>query len=87
VGLTAAIVTMVFTRTFVEHAFLTSAILLLVSVVSALAGFINGIFATTLEQVNSVATFVLTPLTYLNGNAVKSKVTIRDDCAIKHEPI
>jgi ABC-type multidrug transport system permease subunit len=67
VGLTAAIVTMVFTRTFLEHAFPTSAILLLVSVVSALAGFSNGIFATTLEQVNSVATFVLTPLTYLDG--------------------
>jgi ABC-2 type transport system permease protein len=67
VGLTAEIITMVFTGISIEHAFITIAILLLVSVVSASAGFINGILAMTLEQVNSVATFVLTPLTYLGG--------------------
>ncbi len=43
------------------------AVLLLVSLVSALAGFMNGLFAKDLDQVTWVSSFVLTPLTYLGG--------------------
>jgi len=42
-------------------------VLLLVSLVSSLAGFLNGVFANTLDQVKWVPTFVLTPLTYFGG--------------------
>jgi ABC-2 type transport system permease protein len=67
VGVAAALVTLLFTGLHVRHVFLTVAVLLLTSVVSALAGFINGVFAKTLDQVNWVPSLVLAPLTYLGG--------------------
>lgn len=40
---------------------------LLSAIVFALAGLVNGIYAKTIDGVNIVPTFVLTPLTYLGG--------------------
>jgi ABC-2 type transport system permease protein len=40
---------------------------ILTSVVFALAGLINGIYAKTIDGINIVPTFVLTPLVYLGG--------------------
>lgn len=51
----------------VLHVFRAISVLLLVSLVSSLAGFLNGVFANTLDQVKWVPTFVLTPLTYFGG--------------------
>ena len=62
-GLGAVLVT----HLSVEHAWLTMGTVLLVALVASLAGFINGVFADTLAQVNGVSAFVLTPLTYLGG--------------------
>jgi ABC-2 type transport system permease protein len=67
VGLTAGIVALLFTRTHLQHAFMTMGALLLISLVSSFAGFLNGLFAKTLDQVNWVPSFVLTPLIYLGG--------------------
>ena len=67
VGIVAGIVTLLFTHTSTQHVFMTIAVLLLVSFVSSLAGFMNGVFANSLEQVTWVSSFVLTPLTYLSG--------------------
>ncbi len=39
----------------------------LVSVIFALAGFLNGTFAKTFDDVGTFSTFILTPLTYLGG--------------------
>jgi len=67
VGVVAGIITLLFTRASVRHVFMTIAVLLLVSLVSSLAGFMNGLFAKSLDQVTWVSSFVLTPLTYLSG--------------------
>jgi ABC-2 type transport system permease protein len=67
VGVVAGILALLFTHTSVQHVFTTLAVLLLVSVVSALAGLMNGLFAEDLDQVTWVPSFVLTPLTYLGG--------------------
>jgi ABC-2 type transport system permease protein len=67
VGAGAGLVTLLFTRVAVEHVWMAIGTLLLVSLVSSVAGFINGVLANTLEQVNWVPSFVLTPLTYLGG--------------------
>ena len=67
VGVVAGIITLLFTHTPVQHVFIMIAVLLLVSLVSALAGFMNGLFAKELDQVTWVSSFVLTPLTYLGG--------------------
>jgi ABC-2 type transport system permease protein len=40
---------------------------LLTSLVFALAGLVNGIYAKTIDGINLVPTFVLTPLVYLGG--------------------
>jgi len=67
VGAAAALVTLLFTGMHVQHGFTTVGALLLTSLVSSLAGFINGVFAKTLDQVNWVPSLVLAPLTYLGG--------------------
>ena len=41
--------------------------MVLTSVVFALGGFINALFAKNFDQVNWIPTFVLTPLTYFGG--------------------
>lgn len=67
VGVVTAIIALLYTRSSVENALMAVAVLFLVSLVSALAGFMNGMFAKTLDQVTWVTSFVLTPLTYLSG--------------------
>ena len=41
--------------------------MLLSSIVFALAGMINAVFAKNFDQISFIPTFVLTPLTYLGG--------------------
>ena len=60
-------VALVFTRLEVQHPFITLSMVLLSSIVFALAGFINAIFARKFDDISIVPTFVLTPLTYLGG--------------------
>ena len=67
VGAAAGFVTLLFTRSSVAHPAMIISTLLLVSLVSSIAGFLNGLLAHTLEQVNWVTSFVLTPLTYFGG--------------------
>jgi ABC-2 type transport system permease protein len=41
--------------------------ILLTSLVSSLTGFINAVFAKSIDQINGILSFVLTPLTYCGG--------------------
>jgi ABC-2 type transport system permease protein len=43
------------------------AAVLLTSVVFALGGFVNAVFAKNFDQISFVPTFILTPMTYLGG--------------------
>ena len=67
VGTVAGIVTLIVTHATVERPLMGLAVLLLVSLASSIAGFMNGVFAKTMDQMTWVSSFVLTPLTYLSG--------------------
>ncbi len=67
VGLVVAVIAFCFTHIHVQHPLLTLLIVMLCSVLFALAGFTNAIFAKKFDDIAIVPTFVLTPLTYLGG--------------------
>ncbi|HZD52121.1 MAG TPA: ABC transporter permease [Woeseiaceae bacterium] len=67
VGGLVTFVALGFTDLDVKHPFVTASVVLLASVVFALAGFINAVFAKKFDDISIIPTFVLTPLTYLGG--------------------
>jgi ABC-2 type transport system permease protein len=67
VGCLVTIVALGFTDLDVQHPLITASMVLLSSIVFALAGFINAVFARKFDDISIVPTFVLTPLTYLGG--------------------
>jgi ABC-2 type transport system permease protein len=67
VGLIVTIIALFFTRLHVEHLFVVIAAVVLTSVVFALGGFVNAVFAKNFDQITFVPTFILTPMTYLGG--------------------
>lgn len=67
VGLLVTVIALFFTKLEVRHPLITISVVLLSSVVFALAGFINAVFARKFDDISIVPTFVLTPLTYLGG--------------------
>ena len=67
VGTMVTIIALFFTKLEVQHPFITVSVVLLSSIVFALAGFINAIFAKKFDDIAIVPTFILTPLTYLGG--------------------
>lgn len=67
VGTIVAVVSMLFTPIHVEQFFLTLLVAFLTAMVFAFAGFLNGLYAKTFDDVSLIPTFVLTPLTYLGG--------------------
>ncbi len=67
VGAVVTGVALFFTHVPVAHPFLIMGSVLLTSVVFALGGFFNAIFAKNFDQISWFPTFVLTPLIYLGG--------------------
>jgi ABC-2 type transport system permease protein len=67
VGAVVTIITLIFTRLHIYNLGIVISAVLLSSVVFALAGMINAIFAKNFDQISFIPTFVLTPLTYLGG--------------------
>jgi ABC-2 type transport system permease protein len=67
VGAVVTVVSILFTNLAIHHILIILAAVLLTSVVFALGGFINAVFAKNFDQVNWVPSFVLTPLTYFGG--------------------
>jgi len=67
VGLVVTVVALLFTHLHVHHLLIIVGAVLLTSVVFALGGFINAVFAKNFDQVNWIPAFVLTPLTYFGG--------------------
>ena len=67
VGSVVTVVAFFFTRLPVAHVFAILSAALLTSMVFALGGFINALFATNFDQISWFPTFVLAPLTYLGG--------------------
>jgi ABC-2 type transport system permease protein len=67
VGVSVGVVVVPFADAPVGHLVAMIGALLLTSLVASLAGFLNGVYARTFDQASLVPSFVLTPLTYLNG--------------------
>ena len=67
VGLMVTVIALGFTSLTVEHPLITISMVLLTSIVFALLGFANAIFARKFDDISIIPTFVLTPLTYLGG--------------------
>jgi len=61
------VVSLFFTRIEVQHPFIMVSVLLMTSIVFAMAGMVNAIFANKFDDIAIVPTFILTPLTYLGG--------------------
>lgn len=66
-GVVLLIVSLFFTSLTIHHFFHFVAFAILSSVLFALAGLVNGIFAKDFDTISIFPTFVLTPLTYLAG--------------------
>ena len=67
VGVVVTVVSILFTNLSIHHIVIILGAVLLTSIVFALGGFINAVFAKNFDQVNWVPSFVLTPLTYFGG--------------------
>jgi ABC-2 type transport system permease protein len=60
-------VSLAFTHLQVHHILIILGAVVLTSLIFALGGFLNALFAKNFDQVNFIPVFVLTPLTYLGG--------------------
>lgn len=67
VGTVVMAISLFFTNVEVQHPLVMVSVLLLTSIVFAMAGMVNAIFATKFDDITIVPTFILTPLTYLGG--------------------
>ena len=67
VGTVVVVISLFFTRIEIQYPLITVSVLLLTSIVFAMAGMVNAIFANKFDDIAIVPTFILTPLTYLGG--------------------
>jgi ABC-2 type transport system permease protein len=67
VGTLVFFVSILFTHPVIRHPLLIVVFIFLTSVVFALAGLLNAIFAKSFDDINIFPTFVLTPMIYLGG--------------------
>ena len=69
VGTIVMLVSILFTglQLAIHNLFIILGFAILTSLVFALAGLVNGVYAKTIDGINLVPTFVLTPLVYLGG--------------------
>ena len=67
VGVAVMVVAMIFTDIQVHSYAVTLLVFLMTSMLFALGGFINAVYANSFDDISIIPTFVLTPLTYLGG--------------------
>ncbi|MEM7280171.1 MAG: ABC transporter permease [Pseudomonadota bacterium] len=67
VGLMVTGIALMFTELSPAYPLVTFVVVVLTSIVFALAGFINAVFAKKFDDISIIPTFVLTPLIYLGG--------------------
>jgi ABC-2 type transport system permease protein len=81
VGSAVTAVSLAFTHLHVHHILIILTAVVLTSLIFALGGFLNALFAKNFDQVNFIPVFVLTPLTYFGG--VFYSVSLLPDWALK----
>jgi ABC-2 type transport system permease protein len=67
IGITVAIISMIFEPLKIQHPVLVIATMILTSTLFSFLGFLNALFAKKFDDISIVPTFVLNPLTYLGG--------------------
>lgn len=67
VGLAVTMVSLFFSDLHVHNIAVLASVVVCTAILFSLAGFTNGMLATSFDDVSIVPTFVLTPLTYLGG--------------------
>lgn len=67
VGVVVAAISMLFSQLTVQYFGMSLLVALLTSILFALAGFINAVFADSFDDISIIPNFVLTPLSYLGG--------------------
>ena len=67
VGIVVTAVAMMFTKIQIHSYGITLIVFILTSILFALGGLINAIYAKTFDDITVIPTFILTPLTYLGG--------------------
>jgi ABC-2 type transport system permease protein len=67
VGSVVILVSLFFTQLEVQHPLITVSVLLITSIVFAMAGMVNAIYAQNFDDISIIPTFILAPLTYLGG--------------------
>ncbi|MGI2258808.1 ABC transporter permease [Shewanella sp. GXUN23E] len=67
VGFIVTLVALFFVDISIQHVALVAVTVLLTSMLFALGGLINAVFAKSFDDISIIPTFVLTPLTYLGG--------------------
>lgn len=67
VAVVVTLVSLFFTRLHIHSLLIVVAIVTMTSLLFALAGFINAVYANNFDDISIIPTFVLTPLIYLGG--------------------
>lgn len=67
VGVMVTLVATFFSDLHLHNIWITLSVVLLTSILFALGGFINAVYANSFDDISIIPTFVLTPLTYLGG--------------------
>ena len=67
VGIAVTLTSLFFSDLQIHNLWVAFSVIVLTSILFALAGLINGVFAKSFDDISIVPTFVLTPLTYLGG--------------------
>ncbi len=66
-GIAVTLISLFFTSLNVHNLWVMFSMIVLTAILFSLAGFINGVYAKSFDDISIIPTFVLTPLTYLGG--------------------
>jgi len=67
VGILVLLVSLIFTNLVITNVLVVVTFFILSSLIFSLAGLVNGVYAKSIDGINIVPTFILTPLIYLGG--------------------
>ncbi|MBU1192649.1 MAG: ABC transporter permease [Gammaproteobacteria bacterium] len=67
VGIAVTLISLFFSDLQIHNLWVAGSVVVLTSILFALAGLINGVYAKSFDDISIIPTFVLTPLTYLGG--------------------
>ena len=67
VGAAVTAVSLIFSDPQIYHLLVTLYVVVMTSLLFALGGFVNAVYANSFDDISIIPTFVLTPLTYLGG--------------------